>query len=555
MSNGQYPNYPGYPAPPAQPQQPQPQPQAQPQQPGYPAPPVQPGYSAQQPPTQPGYPAQQPPAMGLPTIHTPDEAYTAAEYERIRAEAARWGTGGGGLPFLKFPGPQGQLKWDASVPINYESRLMVYICPPWAPGRTIFKQVKSHFWKSAANPQGTSIGCPGPERCLICQAKDAAMAHPDPSVVERAKQFGRVRKQYLYNVINLEDLNGHYDQESGTWRPYILGAGAKLHGAIGDLVQERGGAMAIVDPQRGRPVRLKRRKTGHQQMDVEYGAVDLDPSPLPQQFYPILHNLHDLDRQERTPTHEDMVKAVTEMGLPLPAQHPGQFQPAPPPAYPSPYGQPPAQVGAQQAPTFMPPPADPMEFPPGSSGVDPAYQGMAGQPQQSQAPMMPPPMATPQSVPPPPPAMSPPPVQSQPGVQGAPYSPQPGQQVPPPPPVSPPPSQGVQGAPGGQPMPPPPAVTPPPAQAQPQQPMRQPVAAPAETPPQTLAFPLPSGTVLPGGRERCYGKFNGGDKMCQECPDWVKAQCQPISGAQAQPQGQPQDLTQLQNQLTGQGQG
>ena len=509
MSNGQNPYPPGYPAPAGYPQM---QPQQAPTQPMQPMQPM-PGYPAQ--PTQP-LPQAQPPSVGLPAIHQPDEAYTQAEYERVRAEAARWGSSGG-LPFLKFLGPQGETDWRR-VPVNYEAKILVYICPPWAPGKTIFKQVKSHFWKSQSNPNGTSIGCPGPERCLICQAKEAALSHPDEGVQKRAKDFGRVRKQYLYNVIALENLNGHYDQESGQWRPFILGAGAKLHGAIGDLVQERGGAMAIVDPMRGRPVKLKRRKTGPEPMNVDYSAVDMDPSPLPQQFYGVLHNLHDLDRQERVPTHEDMVKAVMDMGLPLPAQHPGGFQQAPPPAYPNPYGQPPAQVGAQQAPTFMPPPADPMEFPPGSSGPAPGYG----------VPQMPPPQM-PQTQMAPPPQMSPPPVQSMPGAQGAPYGMQAGQMVPPPP-----------------------AVTPPPGVV----PERQPVnVSAAAVHPQTLAFPLPPGTTLPDGRERCFGKYNEGDRMCQECPGWVKSQCQPIAGAQAQPTaGQAQDLAQLQSQLTG-GQG
>lgn len=484
-------NYSGYPYQ----QQPQ-QPMQQPQQPMQ-----QPVYQGQQAPQAPQAPY--PPTVALPVIHMPNEEFLLAEYQRVRTEAANWGSSGGTLPFLKFLGPQGQAKWDESVPSGYESRVVVAICPPWAAGKMLFKQVRSHFWKSQANPQGKSLSCPGPERCLVCQSKEMVLGMSDSALVERAKSFGRVRKQYLYNVIMLENLQGHYDSENHVWRPFILGAGAKLHGAIGDLIQERGGALNIVDPQRGRPVRLKKRKVGKTQMDVEYSAVDLDPSPLPQQFWPILHNMHDLDKQERLPTHEDMASAVRDMGLPVPGV--GQsYQAVPSPAYPNPYQTAqPSAVGAAGAPTYLPPPADPMEFPPGISGTDPAYSSMMTQ----QPPMTPPPM-------------TPPPVQSQGGMQGG-YSPQPGQMMaPPPPPVAPP---NVE---------------------------RQPVAGPPnEMQPQTLAFPLPPGVMLPGGRERCFSKFNEQDRMCQDCPSWVRQQCQPISGIQPVQQD-PQTLGQLQTKLS-----
>lgn len=69
-----------------------------------------------------------------------------------------------------------------------------------------------------------------------------------------------------------------------------------------------------------------------------------------------------------------------------------------------------------------------------------------------------------------------------------------------------------------------------------------------------MAFPLPAGTVLPKGRERCYGQYNAADNWCGECPDWIKTQCAPITGqapASAQPQVNP-ELNALQNQLAGQ---
>ena len=95
--------------------------------------------------------------------------------------------------------------------------------------------MKSHFWKSYTHPQGRGLGCPGPDKCLICQGREVAMASPDPQVAERAKNFAKVRTQHLYNVALLENPNGHFG-EDGVMKPIILGAGAFLHKAIGDII-------------------------------------------------------------------------------------------------------------------------------------------------------------------------------------------------------------------------------------------------------------------------------------------------------------------------------
>lgn len=479
MSNGPY-----YPPPPGYPPQ---QPQGQPQ--GYPPqaqPPAQPPAQPQA--TPPGQPGQ------LPAYHMPDESAVQAAYQQARQEAQRFGQNGDGPQFLKFPGPQGQTRWDASVPVGYESVVEVYILPPWAPGKNIFMPTRSHFYKSQASPQGTSIGCPGGDTCLVCQAKDYAMGLPDPRIQEQAKNYGRVRKQFLYNVVVLNNPNGHYDPQTGVMRPFILGAGVLMHNAIGDLIEGRGGAMNIVDPMKGRPIRLKRRKTGPQMMDVEYSALDSDPRPLPPEFYPCLQNLWDLEAMQRTPDYNDMMKAVTEMGLPLPggpATQPQQgYNPATPAApYPSPYGQPVQPVGAPQAPTYMPPPAD--------------YTQQVSYPPQA-APVAPPP---PQVAPP----MSPPPVQSQPGQAAGYPPPQPGQVAPPP-------------------LPPPPPVT---APQQVQGAPRQPQAAPQGAPP-----PPPAVTAPPGA---------------QAAPERAPVAPPPPPAAPSPAGGQTESLESLQNKLTGQG--
>lgn len=592
MTNGQNPGYPtqqppwvGQPTNPNVPVQPQPGQQLvqQPQQPGYPMPPapaqpmpvqpgvdpsayVQPGAMVPAQP-QPGQMAPAPLAPGqLPTYHIPDDAAVLAAYQQHKQEAASWGSGSK-IPFVKWAGPQGQTKWDKTVPIGFEASIYVYILPPWAQGKNIFRTVKSHFWKSYSSPNGRSIGCPGSAHCLICQAKEVGLSSTDPQLQKRAKDFGRVRTQHLYNVVLLENPNAHFGQD-GMMRPFVLGAGAFLHKAIGDIVEDKKGALNVVDPNRGRPIRLKRSKNGPQDMDIQYAAIAQDTSAMPPQFYPCLQNIWDLDAQDRQPSMDDMVKAVQDMGLPLPAgmpsvqpmapgfppQVPAQgfqpppqtqgFQPAPAPIQPNPYPQPQQPVGDPQATTYMPPP-DPFEFPP----KDPVVQTTQGYPAPMPAPQppmvaqptqpwTPPPAQMPTQAAPPAQMPVPPPVTSQPvAVAPAPqqpvYTAQPTQAIPAPPPPGVVPPQQPLAAPQGQ-IPPAPPVTAPPMVAQ--QPTRQPVV------------PAPQPTTRPP----CFGKANPQDRTCLECPDQLKAECfatagQPLQAVPAQPQA----LTQLQNQLAG----
>ena len=603
MTNGQNPAYPspqppwvGQPTNPGVPVQPQPAQQVV-QQPGYPVPPapapqpVQPGMMpnpaamagvAPSAFVQPGavMPAQpQPQPGGVPQYHMPNDADVLAAYHHHRQEAANWGSGGDRIPFVKWPGPQGQTKWDKTVPIGYEASVYAYILPPWGPGKNIFRIVRSHFWKSYNSPNGTSVGCPGSAQCLICQAKEAALNTADPNLQKRAKEFGRVRTQYLYNVVLLDNPNGHFGQD-GQMRPFVLGSGAFLHKAIGDIVEDKKGALNVVDPMRGRPIRMKRNKNGPNDMDIQYAAIAQDPSPMPSHFYPCLQNIWDLDKLDKQPTMDDMVKAVQDMGLPLPAGMPTVqpqafptqafptqgFQPAPAPAQPNPYPQPQIPVGDPQATTYMPPPADPYEFPPREPvvqttqmypaqvptqpmpapvpppvqaqpqyPVNPTPAQMPTQPAPMQQPVYPVPTQQPiqQPIQTAPPAQMPvpPPVTSQPAPQQPVQVPQPTQAIPAPPPPGTVVPQQAPAAPQGQ-IPPAPPVTAPPQVAQ--QPVRQPVAA-----------------QQPTTRPPCFGKPNPQDRTCLECPDQLKAECYATAGQPVQAVVQPQGLTQLQNQLVG----
>jgi len=462
---------------------------------------------------------------GVPAFHMPDEEMVRASFREYQEEAER--SGGSRAQYVKFPGPGGQPKWGNDVPVGYEVALQVYLLPAWASGKNIHRKVRSHFYKSHQHPRGSSLNCPGPESCLICKARDLGINSADMMMQTRAKDYGRVRTQFLYNVVILDNPHGHIDR-SGVMRPFILGAGATLHGAIQNYIAERG-LINIVHPLSGRPLRIKRRKTGSNEMDVEYSVVDMNPQPLPQYFYPALSALWDLDGEDKVATVEQQVRALQEIGLPIPAEAVGGSMGMPavgapmPPVGPNPYASPyqqnfAPQIGNWPLPGSSPGPAPagsgfypqqpvppPGNFAQGFSGMQPPpppppplpSQGFSGMP-----PPPPPPPLSPSMMGAPPMMPMPPPVQSTPLMSGNPYVPQPGPGGFPgiPPPPSPMSNVGVQV--GG-----------------------------------AIPYPVPAGMVLPGGRERCFGKCSAQDRYCQECIPDIREQC---AGVAQQMQGSAQ---------------
>jgi hypothetical protein len=394
-------------------------------------------------------------------------------------------TRGGGFGFLKILGPQGQTKWDSSVPPGYEGRVLVHICGPWAPNKPFFVQKKKYFWKSYSKPSGTSIIVP-PENDLIGQAIDAAQSNPAPEVQQFIKNYGKARTSYLFNVLQLDNPQVHIGQD-GVMRTLILDEGKQLFNRILGLCDE--GAKEILDYQHGRPVKIIRKKTGPQVMDIEWDAQRaLHPSPVPQQFWPALQNLWDLEKFVKYPTVEEMQLAIQDMGLPMPGQSvqmqvPASYNPAPSAPHPNPYQAPPQQPMPSQAPppaNFGPPPMH-------SMGGQPAVPSQVAQ------------MGIPASAPPP--GLNPPPISSV-----APEMPS--------------------------------AAGPPPVPAAPPQ-------------QQALTLPLPPGTTLDGGRERCFGHYHPTDNLCLQCPPQIKDQCVRLSPQQQAPQQVDGGLAALQQQLQG----
>ncbi len=580
---------PGYPQQQAQPQQ-QPQPVPQ-QQPGYPQQQpqqqvqqqVQPGYPQQQPQqqAQPGYPAQQPQPQAPPQLAAPpalhhiDHDQMMADYKDQQAQMPTGGLSG----WFEMPGPNGAPKWDKSVPNGFDQTAMIHVCGPWAPGKKLYVPRPTHFWKSYAFPKGTSVVCGcvvGKDACKICNRIAQLMEHADANMQKKLRDGGRVRWKFLYNICWLENLEAHRAEDGG-FSALKLEAVKGVHDKFIQIFNGAGGAMSVCDYQNGWPIQLIKKKTGTEVMNVDWDAMVSmgGRQPLPQEFWGAASRLTDLEQLIALPTDQEAEMALNDMGLggimsgatQVPAHYPGGQTP------PNPYSQPqmpPAQVGFPQdgfgGPSPVPTPQPPL---PAGMAPQPTYQPPAQQPPAQQPPMQQPPTqpfpegALPPVVGGPPPAGPPmaaggPPPLAPPAVSsGAPPAGPPAGVSPPP--VTPQPASGYEAQPGnvgmaeGQPMPM--AGVPQPSAADAQAGQAGPgVPAPqAENfadSPRPLQVPLPAGTQLSGGRERCFGMHNETDRSCQECPDWIKRQCLPASGETAAPVNDPA-LAALQKQAAG----
>ena len=434
------------------------------QQPPYYGP--QQGYP-QQPPyygPQQGYPQQ--PQQGypqMPQFNDVNDAATAQAYSQVPTSQF------GPKPnFLRVPGPNGQTRWDGSVHPGYENSVIIHLLPPWAAGKPVFTESKNHFYKSVGHPKGMVLGYAG-EDSIYMAAIRLGIQSPDPRMQKMANDFGRVRRQYIYNVVDLSNPTTHYGQD-GIMRPYVLGAGPNLQTDIGRLADTRGGISKLVHPMSGRPLKYSKKKTGPEEMNVEYGVLDLDPSPLNAYFYPALEHLWDLEAQTAPASQEDQLRAIQELGLPMPAtgqsfgQVPAAYNPNPAPQWGSPYPQT-GQMGQvpPSAPQGWAPPVQGYAPPPPPQQQWQGQASMAAPQMQMQMPPPPPPaaggwgappplamgnpvtMGAPPPPPPPvgmypgamaPPQMAPPPVSSQPGGVPPNLQPQAGQPMLPPPPMT-----------------------------------------------------------------------------------------------------------------------
>ncbi len=315
-----------------------------------------------------------------PTYYMPDDQATQDAYARV---PAGFGTG---PQFVRVLGPRGETDWS-SVPVGYKGHEYIRLLPLKQQGQPLFVESKTQFYKSRKYPKGKMLGFAG-EDSLFMRAIGEAARSNDPRLQKIATEFGRVKSQYLYNVVMLGRPESHLQQDN-SMRPFILAAGRQLHRDIGQLAEHRGGISRMVDIHNGHPLKLIKTKHGPELMNVEYTIIDDAPQPLDPYFYPCISNAWDLQAQVKPATEEEMLEAIRELNLPMPQTqthatvptdvgHNVAYQPNPNPPHNNPYA---AQApGQSQGPAYgqMGQFNAQQGFPPAQSGQ--AIQGLpAGQ--------------------------------------------------------------------------------------------------------------------------------------------------------------------------------
>jgi hypothetical protein len=304
-------------------------------------------------------------------------------------------------------------------------------------------------------PEG-HVGTPCPQ----CERRERAERVGDKTTADALKP----RSRFYLNIIDAEDQQSHFKTDPSTGsiicRTKAYGIGGGLLKKINMIVGSKG---PIFDRNIGRYIKIYATKTGKEDRDVRYDAMDCsDSCPLPQGFEQV--EMLPLDQLDVARDYAAMAKEIANTypdaaGVPMQAPQAGYQQPTAQPPYANPYQQPAPQAPAQGPQMALPQQAS-------------APQGYQQAPQQYQQPPVQPPSAPQQ------------------GYQ-APLPPQ--HQAPAAPPVAPPGWQLVNGqwvqtqqaAPQPQPAQAAPQYAPP-QQALPQTPAQQaPAQAPQQSPPGT----------------------------------------------------------------------
>jgi hypothetical protein len=440
--NQQYPpgGYPGFPQQqqygqqPQQPgqfmQQPPPFGQGQFQQPAYPpqqAPMTQqqvpfggfqppPGFQPTQAPGPTQMQAAPPPTSG--GFYIPSEAVIRSSYQsaqdlKKKIMQARSGNFSK-LRFFQILGPNGQA-WKTAF-VSYVGAKAIYLMPSWKEGAMNYVDRITHFWKSKTSPQGTSINSAG-EDSLIAKAYNLALEQGVKS------PWCRPQKKYVYQGFPYEfdaqtgQITGidpsQCIHEDGTLRPMLLEAGGDVHTMIQEISNTRS-FLKVFHPDYGRPIVIKKTKTGPEAINVDYAVIDLDQQPLAEPYRQGLQYLYALDELFKPATLEEQIAAIIDSNLPMPPEAggfqgqaqtgwspQGQFQQQQQMQQPNPYGNgmPPQGMPQQQMipPGNMQQPQSFQQFP------NPPAPNPWGQPQQQQPLTGPGGMVQPQQGWPPPP--------------------------------------------------------------------------------------------------------------------------------------------------------
>jgi len=228
--------------------------------------------------------------------------------------------------------------------------------PPWYKHWRHFCMVTLDDGRQMRLPRGcpaknTPLNQP-PRPCPICERQARAAEMGDKQTADVLKP----RSQFLLNVLDAENQDVHFatDPQTGATvvRAMVYGVGSTLFKKIGHIIGARG---PICDRKEGRYIKIWATKTGKEDRDVRYDAIDCsDNCELPPGFEQV--QLLPLDQLEPDKSYQVLAKEIsmTYPDAPRPgvsqAPHSPQagFQAQPP--YGNPY--PPQQL--QQAPQAQP---------------------------------------------------------------------------------------------------------------------------------------------------------------------------------------------------------
>jgi hypothetical protein len=328
-------------------------------------------------------------------------SYGAVDVGAMGQDSKSVFSGGGKRIYINMPTTPSNVGESASIPVR--------LLPPWTPNRS-FAHVKyaEHRLNASLVPDGgkrtiayatcyDSEG--GPGHCPICEV----LKKDTTGDLSQYKPKGK----YMWQALQLDNLNQHFRQrmDEATQQPVVQPDGSPvwdivpglvrmpptLHRAITMFFEKKGDA---THPQTGYAMELIKTKKGAGTMEVEYSAMDTNPSPLDPQLMPALANLIDLQSQIHFYSQPEMeliarniLGTTVSAAAPAPVPAPGAAYaaplvgvpaappaatPAPPPqmvppppavAPPAPQAAPPVPAAPQAAPAAYPPPVAPGGIP------------------------------------------------------------------------------------------------------------------------------------------------------------------------------------------------
>lgn len=284
-----------------------------------------PGYGPQgwQPTQAPGHTNMAPPPAPGAGPFIPSDELIMQGYQRaaeVKQKILQARSGSGKLRFLDIKGPGGN-DWKHAF-VGFVGGKAIYIMGSWKEGALNYFERWFHFYKSPKSPAGASINATADED-LMDKAHKMALDKGNKEA------FGKKRCKYVYQGWPYEyDPNtglitgvdpSQCMHEDGVIRPLLLEAGSDLHTDIQAIAKARKWVQTF-HPDHGRPIAITKTKTGTEQMNVEYKAIDLDQQPLADCFRPGLGYMYMLDELFKPASIEEQIAAIAECGLPMPPE-------------------------------------------------------------------------------------------------------------------------------------------------------------------------------------------------------------------------------------------